>query len=360
MTAPGRPGIAKGTKLPKQSRKRLFIPQPKRGAAAPSIDADCFLLLDALDDNQYLTAKAAQLLLNPSSTAGGNRMVHTRLRRLFDQGLSKRTVPRSELTIRFQPGSKPMIHSITRKGADALVEWLNTIDDETRPARFRGRGVVHPSDLRWRKGDQTRLQNKMVHELAISEFRTALVASVRGSDGLLIDWQQGKLDPKTNREISLVAPVYVTLPHPRNKKISKQKFHPYPDAYFNLHHQHYYLELDNKSEEGTGNKPKRPYLEKKYRNYWWLLQSKDFLGSKPNHENARVVFITTGGERRLASMMNLLREMPKPNNPKLGGKGKFLFACTSDYSVDDPKSVLAPIFRTVTRGGPQSLDRLAA
>ena len=42
-------------------------------------------------------------------------------------------------------------------------------------------------------------------------------------------------------------------------------------------------------------------------------------------------------------------QMEKPNTPPFGGKGLFGFCLEEEYQLEDPLSILHPIWRTVTR-----------
>ena len=87
------------------------------------------------------------------------------------------------------------------------------------------------------------------------------------------------------------------------------------------------------------------------------LQSPDYQETYHDHKRVHVLFVSTGAER-LQTMMELLAGEPykrkhkweqfeKPNRPPYGGLGWFRFCLENDYQLSDPKTILAPIWRTI-------------
>jgi hypothetical protein len=79
---------------------------------------------------------------------------------------------------------------------------------------------------------------------------------------------------------------------------------------------------------------------KKLTAYWtWWKQG----GSKKKHgvEHFRVLTITPSPQRR-----DNLRKVATKAAPVKGGSSMFWFACEKDYAVDNPESILGPIWTT--------------
>src|SRR5437867_560235 len=87
------------------------------------------------------------------------------------------------------------------------------------------------------------------------------------------------------------------------------------------------LEMDRSTEEHRR-------LLQKYLGYWWYLQSPHFQTTHPDARRVNILFVTTG-HKRMLNMMETLRQMPKPNRATHGGKGVFLFALATDYSLPE-------------------------
>ena len=103
---------------------------------------------------------------------------------------------------------------------------------------------------------------------------------------------------------------------------------------------HCFLEVDRSTEE-------LDRLKGKYVNYWWYLQSPEFLSTADRDDTAIVLFVTTGSTR-LANMTATLRNLQKPNRTRHAKKGAFWFCLEADYCVEKPASILDSFWRTVS------------
>jgi len=101
---------------------------------------------------------------------------------------------------------------------------------------------------------------------------------------------------------------------------------------------HCFLEVDRSTEE-------LDRLKRKYVNYWWYLQSREFLSTADPVDTAVVLFATTG-RTRLTNMRTALRNLQKPNRAAEVKRGMFWFCLENDYSLEAPESILSPIWRT--------------
>ena len=45
----------------------------------------------------------------------------------------------------------------------------------------------------------------------------------------------------------------------------------------------------------------------------------------------------------------MVRRFQEPNRPEAGGKGWFLFCLEQNYTLEDPQTLLQPIWRTAVR-----------
>ena len=129
------------------------------------------------------------------------------------------------------------------------------------------------------------------------------------------------------------------MPSDRNRRTVRIS----PDAYFAIRWagktRHCFLEVDRSTEE-------LDRLTGKYVNYWWYLQSAE-LQSMADPDDALIVLFVTTGRQRLANMVATLRNLQKPNRTQRGGKGVFWFCLEGDYDLENPASILGPIWKTV-------------
>ena len=116
-----------------------------------------------------------------------------------------------------------------------------------------------------------------------------------------------------------------------------------PDAYFMLRTagkvRHCFREVDRSTEE-------LDRLKRKYVNYWWYLQSPEFVEALQPGDAVVVLFVTTG-ETRMRNMMAALERLKKPNRARHAKRGLFWFCTDGDYALEDPVSVLRAIWRAV-------------
>ena len=180
--------------------------------------------------------------------------------------------------------------------------------------------------IRWKKAYTRRTEWFLEHRLMISHFRCVLELAVRAAPDLeLLHWDDSK-DIWTHGSVGN---------HPT------ARFSIAPDAYFAISERgelrHFFLEADRGTEEHSR-------LVKKYRSYWWYLQSEQYQHARCTHRHVAVLFVTTG-DRRVANMSDALHAMAKPNRADHGGKGLFLFARQDEYAVESPASILALIRR---------------
>jgi len=224
-----------------------------------------------------------------------------------------------------------MAYGLETKGARVLQQ----VDDCDR-------GQPEGAELiRWKKAYTRRTEWFLEHQLMVSDFRCAIHLALRETTDIeLVTWQQGR-----------DSWFRVSVPSPR-RRVARVA----PDAYFALRQgeevRHFFLEADRSSEEHRR-------LITKYIGYWWHLQDRRFAATRGGPLRVNVLFVTTG-ERRMANMIETLRQMPKPNRAGHGGKGAFRFCLARDVTIDDPLWIFRSIWRMGASNGVQRLTSLSS
>ncbi|MBZ5639212.1 MAG: replication-relaxation family protein [Acidobacteriia bacterium] len=304
---------------------RKFIPQPERYAARYGIftltprDLD---IIERVWRYRHLTTDHIRAL-----TPGSDQQITRRLQGLFHNLYLARYAPRERMRHDLNAGSPVLAYGLETTGWRALQDHGRARTD----ADLENSELEQAAPDAWRQVYTRRTSYFLEHHLGVSNFHCVLELALRdgAARGLsLLEWDQSKAIRGK-----------VTL---RGGKVYRTA----PDAYFSIKDaedrvRNCFLEYDASSEE------RRRILEK-YIRYWWWVQSPAYRDGHQDHEHVAVLFVTTG-EKRLANLMQVLREMQKPNNPPFGGKGIFAFALESDYQLAAPASILAPIWRTVTK-----------
>lgn len=295
---------------------RKYIPQPDRfmeryGTFA--LTPRDLEIVRLVYDYRHLESRHVRALIG-----GSDQQITRRLQGLFHNGYLARYTARQRMRPDLGKGSPLMAYGLERKGWRLLQEHA-------------GAGEESDEDdaVRWSKDYTRRTEWFLEHAVMRSHFRTVLALGLRSSDvdEELIEWDQSdklqvRVTPPGGRKIGLV-----------------------PDAFFSLDVDgsvaNFFVEFDRASEVHTR-------IQEKMVAYWWWLQSKAYQKDYHNHRRVKVLFVTTG-ERRLANMMETLRALPKPNRPAYGGKGWFQFCLEEDYPLEEPSTILGPLWRTVAR-----------
>lgn len=270
-------------------------------------------ILELVYSYRFVEARHVVALLG-----GSARQIAYRLQGLYHHDYVDRFVPR--LKMRMELGSPKMAYALKAKGAEELRRtWSERWNREVRA-----------DEVGWRREHNRRQEWFLEHQVAISHFRAVLTLAMRQDAVLMPTWVQGD-------EIRGSA----TVRYPTG---NDQVFRTAPDAYFTLMdtaERNFFLELDRGTEESRR-------IRRKFESYWWYLQSSDYAERYPNHRDVRVLVVTTT-ERRMQNMMSVLAEMGQPNRSPFGGPGMFWFTTESAYSLEEPTSLVRPIWRTITR-----------
>jgi len=305
------------------ARLRKFIRQPERYAArygAFHLTTRDLDVLELVFRYRHLTADHVRALI-----PGSSQQLTRRLAGLFHHNYLARYAPLDRMRFELNAGSPVMAYGLDTKGWRALEQHGRV------PAGTDPDGVADRAEfLTWRKSHTRRMSWFLEHHLGIANFHCVLELALRDGGGegrSLLEWDQSKA---IRGEVTLT-----------NRTVYRVN----PDACFSIvdregRIRRYYLEIDRGTEE-------RRRIEMKCSSYWWWLQSPAYRDGYQDHQRVAVLFVTTG-EKRMVNMIETLARMQKPNNPPYGGKGWFRFCLDTDYQLADPKSILGPIFRTVS------------
>ncbi|MHC1743973.1 MAG: replication-relaxation family protein [Syntrophobacteraceae bacterium] len=244
---------------------------------------------------------------------GSERKILERLQRLFHHGYLDRLV---DERIRTHSGSDRMVYAITTKAANLLV-------DER---------AIEPSKVNWASRNRAVTDRNIKHSLMIAKFRTVITQATEArDDSTLLFWKESRgtgrnIDP----ELSDRVVVKIGEERAENGRVL-------PDAFLAVQDgksKHFlYLEADRSTMTNER-------FLKKLKAYWaWWKQG----GSQKKHGvgDFRVLTITKSNARR-----DNLKRMAVKASPGKNGSGMFWFACEQDYSISDPKSLLARIWLT--------------
>lgn len=321
------------TDKPKGLRK--FIPNPQLYAeryGTLTLTARDIEIIDLVYRYRHLEVRHIQALLNPEGSAGVDRQIAKRLQGLFHNRYLGRYVPRERMRMELGTGSPRIVYGLETGGWRVLKERLKELRQDGEHEEIEA--------VTWQKAHTRRMEGLLPHQVMISHFRCVLEVALRavGDDLRLHEWDQSK---KIGGQ--------VTLRGGRSLSVK-------PDAYFAIQRgrgiRNFYVEFDRSSME-------RWRIAEKFEKYWWWLQSPAYQEVHYDHKRVNVLFASTGAER-MANMMDVLAGKPyprkrkeerfeKPNKPPYGGRGWFLFALEDDYQLEEPASILEPIWRTVTK-----------
>ena len=296
---------------------RKFISQPDRYSERYgnlTLTARDLEILQAVYRYRYLEARHIRALVT-----GSDQQITRRLQGLFHNGYLGRYARRARIRLELDPGAPLMAYGLDLKGARALEHNRNRVESGTGRTK---------APVLWRKDYTRRTEWFLEHHLMISNFRCVLELALRETrDTELVTWDQSK-------NIWFRARV----PGRRQRTVRVA-----PDAYFALRQghetRHFFLEADRSTEEH------RKILSK-FVGYWWYLQDAEAELFPANARRVNVLFVTTGTQR-LENMVRTLREMPKPNRARNGGKGVFWFCAEPSYGCTDPTTIRRAIWRTV-------------
>jgi len=297
------PSPSRGTR-----RLRKFQPDPAAFPGFTLTDRDLDIIR-AVAEYRFLTGEHVRALI-PGSAQGVTR----RLQALFHtKHLVRRQPPLRVLRLQPHELRPPMVYALATKGKEALLKVGASEEEVPWMPDWNLRGVAH-----------------LEHELMVTNFRVCLELALAGYPSAeMAGWL-----PDDQLKDS------VTVEKPKGR-VHTVTYRVGPDGYAAVRlagaHENLFLEADNNTEE-------HHRIDYKARAYWFYLTPKSAYWKKfEAPESRRVLFVTTS-ERRLENMMDTVTAIDE-----FRGRGlrQFWFTCESDFSVADPASLLAPIWRVV-------------
>ena len=239
----------------------------------------------------------------------GLRNLRRRLQYLFHAGLVDRPPRQHD----FLKPPMPLVYGLANKGADTLAEVLQ-ID----------RGKID-----WQTKNKEAGLPYIDHTLMIADFRATLTLAMQSLDrSRLLTWKQG----------------------PDLKATVKVKGHTMavvPDGFFALeskgHLQHFFLEADRST------MTTRRFF-RKLRAYWLWWRTGGHQ-RKFGISRFRVLTLTTSEKRK-----ENLRKLARDADDERRGSPMFLFACNKSFSIEDPQTILHPIWQSPGDGGWHSIS----
>ena len=254
------------------------------------IETDLKILQD-LADYRFLDSSHILTLNREVPT----RTIQRRLQLLFHTGFVERPIYQSSS---YQE-PRHFIYTLGKKGAELL---------------FSGEGIKTD----WSQKSKTVKPLFLQHSLMISDFRVILTLALKKKkDSKLVSW----------REENLFATVY----------LEGEKLPISPDALFTIEDKndllHFFLEADRSSMED------KKFLDK-MRGYWQWWKEEGHK-DKFNISVFRVLTVNTSESRK-----ENLRQRTKQVDDRQRGSDMFLFTCDKNYNLEEPESILKPIWQS--------------
>lgn len=244
--------------------------------------------------HRFLDTKQIMALF-PGSTTNLLR----RLQYLFHHGFLDR--PIQQQIVYFKPRNH-IIYALGNKGADYIF---------SESPELRGR-------VNWQSKNRDAKSLYLMHGLMISDFYVALKSALIGFNSTeLLTWiQQEKIKD--------------------NVKINNENIAINPDAFLIINKNEsspFFLEADRST------MPDKRFFKKMAAYWrWWELKGHE---QKFSIKNFRVLTITKSEARK-----ENLRKITKQADSRGQGSEMFLFACEKNYNLDEPASILNPIWQS--------------
>ena len=299
----------RGRKFPGQRRLTKFRPQPHafRGFRLTGRDLD---IVRVVERYRFLAADHIRALV-----AGSRQQVTRRLQALFHTKHLARMIPLMRARLLKGEELRPrLVYALATKGKEALLS-------SGMPAE----------EISWTPDYNLRKEGHLEHELMISNFRVTLALALADHGGAELT---GWLDDADIRDS-------VTVEWVKHHKGKPVVYRVNPDGYAATavrgEHNNWFLETDNNTEE-LGR------IAYKYRGYWHYFTPASPYWSRYEAPERRLALWVTTSERRMENMIQTLTSIEE-----FGGKGlrQFRFTTEDEFSVSDPPSILAPIWRVV-------------
>lgn len=286
-------------KTSEKTRRRLFT-RLKKGLPPLRLTQRDIQILNFVYEYRFLTTRQIHALVG-----GGKRGVTERLSRLFHHGYLDR--PLQQLSLRIF-GYRHIIYALSRNGAQLLA------------CHYQDEKFLNP---RWTENNQAVKAPQFLHTLMISKFRICLSLACRARPDLTLStWQAPDLS--------------ITRYHMEGRKVWLK-----PDAYFLLslrdgekeHRAHFFLECDR----GTMTYPN---VRRKLAAYWRLRNDRRLIPDWVPRAY-RVLTVSLSYQRA-----EKLLPVAKLADPRRSGSLLFYLCCQSEYGLDQPERLLAPIWRS--------------
>jgi len=252
------------------------------------------VILGLVFDYRFLTSRHIQRLV-----PGSDKVILQRLQKLFHHSY----LDRIKLS-----NNDPILYALGNKGADELTLFFG-ID----------RGKID-----WAKKNREVRETYLAHSLQINNFRIALTLSLKSIAGMeIISWTpEGDLKDE------------VIFYGEEQRKIRAPLV---PDAFFAFGNEeneaNFFLEADR----STMTNQRFFNKMRAYWSYWKQNKHKEKL----DIDSFRVLTVCKSHQRK-----DNLRTITREADDRKDGSEMFWFASEEDFSVDDPGSILKPIWQT--------------
>lgn len=229
----------------------------------------------------------------------GLRNLRRRLQYLFHAGLVDRPPRQHDL---LKP-PMPMVYGLANKGADTLAQVLE----------------IDRAKIDWQTKNKEAGLPYIDHTLMIANFRATLTLALQSSDrSHLVNWKQGP-DLKATLKVKGHAMAVV------------------PDGFFTLESkgrlEHFLLEADRSTMTTS-----RYFGKLRAYWLWWKTGGHQRKFGIPRF---RVLTLTTSEKRK-----ENLRRLAKDADDGKRGSPMFLFACNKSFCLEEPATILRPIWQS--------------
>ena len=256
---------------------------------------------------RLLTSQHFQLLIE-----GSKQKLLRRLQKLFKHHYLDRIQ---------RPGNLPMVYGLANGGADELARL----------------GLIERGKIDWADKNRHLAEHFVAHTLMVSDIRCLITVALRAvPDITLQSWiNEGELKHD------------VLLEGSQKRKIVA---HIIPDGSFILEkprpgggkplQAHFFLEADRGTEAGSSK------FREKVEAYWVFGQEGDY--EQTYHRKSFVILVVCRGEKRRDNLRRITQGVS--GNPQDAGLAMFRFASATDYTLDDPSTILKSIWLTARKG----------
>jgi hypothetical protein len=288
-------------RLPKFNRKR---PPEETPVEVQPRDVE---ILKLVYQYRFLNSDHIRALMNDHNS----KAITQRLTKLYRAGYLDRPLEQVRLYYKYdQQGSSPIIYALGQRGARILGE--NGYE-------------INQSD--WARNNREIRERNLLHDLGVANFGVTLKLAIEKTPNTsLFYWLQDRQDRDRIKDTVMV-------------KNEKQTL--IPDAVFRIQHPQgrplFFLEYYR--EILTNNKR---YLEEKLLRYCYYYDQ-DRHNKKYQAKNFRVITLVPTKDR-VKNLLSLIRDWK--DSPLLSYR--FWFVTTDDFKVDQPQTILEPIFRVPT------------